>query len=231
MRIRNSRRSTAASEAVRVHIHVVFTCGYGGHIYTSYLGGHGDEYRFWGALFCEYAMRGAPPPHPLQLVSSNMKCTYTITANMSSLRILEATGMNIAGSVSIFANTQSEAVPHPTQVVFKNIKRADAVTADITIVSWRPRGYNRRFEDPNLRIRNTRRPAAAPRSAYGLHIERVKTANASESGQTEQFKCRGQPDGRVHGLADRPGRQTSGERFFADLRDRQRRSRLRGELN
>ena len=71
--LRNARRSAAASRSASVLKHEVGACGYGGRIYTSYLGGPGGEYRLLEVKFCEYAMRGSPPPHRVLLVFSDKK--------------------------------------------------------------------------------------------------------------------------------------------------------------
>ena len=43
-------------------------------------------------LFCEYAMQGATPPHPMLLVFINTKQTYTVTVEKVTLPILEGPG-------------------------------------------------------------------------------------------------------------------------------------------
>ena len=71
-------------------------------------GGGWGEYRLSEVPFCEYAMRVGPGPHSSLLVSSDTKCTCTITADMPIVPISEGPGMNIAYWRSHLANTQCE---------------------------------------------------------------------------------------------------------------------------
>ena len=45
------------------------------------------------APFCECAMQGAIPPHPTLFVFTNIKQTYTVTAEKATSLILEGTGV------------------------------------------------------------------------------------------------------------------------------------------
>ena len=110
MRMRNARQSEPASRSASVLKHGVDICGHGGQAHRRYLGGPGSEYRVFEVSFCEYAMRGSPRPHPSLLVSSNMKWTYTVTADMPIVGISEGPGVTVAYSRSHFANAQCEAV-------------------------------------------------------------------------------------------------------------------------
>ena len=47
-------------------------------------------------------MRGSPVPHPALLVTSNVKWTYAVTADMPIVGISEGPGVNIA-----YSNTAS----------------------------------------------------------------------------------------------------------------------------
>ena len=90
--MRNARRPTAASDFTRVRKHQAGVYGHGGPKYLAYIGGPGGEYRLLEVLFCEYAMRGSPRPHPALLVFSNTKWTYAVTVDISIVGILEGPG-------------------------------------------------------------------------------------------------------------------------------------------
>ena len=82
----------------------------GGRSHHAYIGGPRGVLADSRASFCEYAMRGSPRAHPTLLVSPSTNRTYAVMVDVSTVRISEASGVNIAYWRPRFANTQCEAV-------------------------------------------------------------------------------------------------------------------------
>ena len=55
--------------------------------------GPGCEYRLLEVKFCEYVIRGSPPPHPDLLAFTSIKQTYKITVDEATSPILESPGV------------------------------------------------------------------------------------------------------------------------------------------
>ena len=94
--MRNERHPAVASNATRVHKHQLGACGHGGQSHHAYIGGPRGVLADSRAPFCEYAMRGSPRAHPTLLVSPSTKRTYAVMMGVSTMRISEAPGVNIA---------------------------------------------------------------------------------------------------------------------------------------
>ena len=107
--MRNAGQSAAASRSASVFMHVEELCSHGGCTVRIYEG-PGGERRLFEVPFCEYTMRGSPGSHPALLVPPSTKWAYAIMVDVSTVRISEAPGVNIAYLRSLFANTQCEAV-------------------------------------------------------------------------------------------------------------------------
>ena len=63
------------------------------------------EYRLFEVPICEYAMRGSPRPHSALIVFTNTNCSHGVMFDISTVRISEAPGVNIAYWRSHFVNT------------------------------------------------------------------------------------------------------------------------------
>jgi len=103
-------QATVASDASRVHIHQLGAYGHSGQSHRAYIGRPRDVLADSRASFFEYAIRGSPRAHPTLLVSPSTKRAYAVMVGVSTVRISEAPGVNIASWSSRFANTQCEAV-------------------------------------------------------------------------------------------------------------------------
>jgi len=108
--MRNERHPTAAPDATCVNKHRLGAYGHGGQSHHTYIRGPSGVLADSRAPFCEYAMRGSPRAHPTLFVSPSTNRTYAVMVDVSTVRISEAPGVNIAYWKSRFANTQCEAV-------------------------------------------------------------------------------------------------------------------------
>ena len=78
-------------------------------------------------------MRGSPRPDPALLVSLNMKWAYAAMVGVSTVRISEARGVNIAYWRSQFCEyaMRGSPGPHPVLHIFTNAKCSHAAMVDM----------------------------------------------------------------------------------------------------
>jgi len=84
----------------------------------------------------EYAMRDSPGPYPTLLVFTITKYSHAVMVEISTVRISEGPGVNIAYSRTPICEytMRGSPGPYPTLIVFKNIKCSHAVMVEISTV-------------------------------------------------------------------------------------------------
>ena len=110
LQIHNARQSEAAPRSAGVFKHELDVCGHGGQAYASYLGGSGGEYRHLEVPFGE--IRNSRRPAAASDVGRVSKHEVGIHDHGGNIytTLLGEPKVNIAYSISHFANTQCEAV-------------------------------------------------------------------------------------------------------------------------
>ena len=107
---------------------------------------------YWRFQFCEYAMRGSQGPHPELLASSSTKWSYVAMFEISTMRILEAPGVNVAYSRTPICEYAMRGIqrPHPAMLMPTSTKWSYALKVDVSTV--------RISEAPGVNIAFSRTP-------------------------------------------------------------------------
>jgi hypothetical protein len=132
LRIRNGRRSAAASCSTLVPEHRVGLRGHGVHCHQTKLEGPGGECRLLEVTFCEYIMQDAQPPHPTPLVFTNTKQAYTVTIDKATSlywRAQERT-RRFEGPFGEYAMRGSPQ-PHPARLTSSRTKQTSLPTVSL----------------------------------------------------------------------------------------------------